>query len=228
MRRVRNRACANWSAQHRETRCWPGCWSRRRIPRTIARSVPSRRLRMPSPMWAWRRRARSWWLQPCNPGSLASATGIYGTTPWIVAQVAEYLARRSTVRTDPSEAFLAGLVHDVGCLAFATMPPKFLERFPAPYRPWMPAGASGNVPGGTVPWRGWGRNSEVWKFPHPFVEAVRWATIGRSVPQDRLASLCNLGEYWSDSDEDLSSCVRLRTALERAGVSEQTLAELGR
>src|SRR5258708_15304720 len=36
-----------------------------------------------------------------------------------VAQVAEHLARRSTLRTGPSEAFLAGLVHDVGCLAFA-------------------------------------------------------------------------------------------------------------
>lgn len=144
-----------------------------------------------------------------------------------VAQAAEYLARRSTLRTDPSEAFLAGLVHDVGCLAFAIMPPKFLERFqrltgrgcpPVQVEMCLAGLCHGEVGAETL---------KVWKFPQPFVEAVRWHhRPERSTGS--LAALLYLGEYWSDSEEDLSSCVRLRTALERAGVSEQTLAELGR
>src|SRR4029077_6370935 len=46
-----------------------------------------------------------------------------------VAQAAEELARRSELKIDPSEAFLAGLVHDIGRLAFSIMPSAFLERF---------------------------------------------------------------------------------------------------
>src|SRR2546429_4545198 len=34
-----------------------------------------------------------------------------------------------SLHLDPSEAFLAGLVHDVGRLAFSIMPATFLERF---------------------------------------------------------------------------------------------------
>ena len=46
-----------------------------------------------------------------------------------VAQAAEMLAGQSQGKIDPDEAFLAGLVHDIGRLAFAIIPAQFLQRF---------------------------------------------------------------------------------------------------
>ncbi len=143
-----------------------------------------------------------------------------------VAQTAENLARRSTLRADPSEAFLAGLVHDVGRLAFSLMPPKFQERFqrltsrgcpPVQVEMCLAGLCHGEVGAETL---------RLWKFPQPFVEAVRWHHRPENSP-GCLASLLYLAELCSDSEEDLPSCVRMRAALERAGVSEQTLAEMG-
>src|SRR5580704_101405 len=46
-----------------------------------------------------------------------------------VAQTAELVAMHATVKIDPSQAFLAGLIHDIGRLAFGIMPVAFQERF---------------------------------------------------------------------------------------------------
>jgi hypothetical protein len=66
-----------------------------------------------------------------------------------VAQTAELVAIHAAVKIDPSQAFLAGLIHDIGRLAFAIMPP---------HRRRLPARGSGDVPVGTLS-RGIGRGN---------------------------------------------------------------------
>ena len=144
-----------------------------------------------------------------------------------VAQAAEQLAQRSASKIDPSEAFLAGLVHDIGRLAFSIMPARFLERF------WR------LTDGGCPPVQAElclsGRShTEVgaetllqWKFPDAMVEAIRWhhSPEGCSSP---LASLLYMAEFVSDSDEDLPSYVRFNAASRQAGIDPDVIAEIGR
>jgi hypothetical protein len=65
-----------------------------------------------------------------------------------------------------------------------------------------------------------------WKFPASLIEAVRFHHRSEC-SSGCLASLLYLGEFWSDSDEDLPSCVCFRTALARAGIEERTLEQIG-
>lgn len=142
-----------------------------------------------------------------------------------VAQAAEYLAQRSKVQMDPSEAFLAGLVHDIGCLAFSMMPPNFLERFyrltsrgcpPVEVEMCLAGLCHGEVGAETL---------RQWKFPEAFIEAVRWHHRPER-SSGSLASLLYLAEFWTDSEEDLPSCIRLQAASERAGITAAALQEI--
>ena len=65
-----------------------------------------------------------------------------------------------------------------------------------------------------------------WKFPETLVEAVRWQHRPER-SSSPLASLLYLSEYWSDSEEDLPSCVRLKVACERSGIVLDALAGTG-
>lgn len=143
-----------------------------------------------------------------------------------VAQAAERLARVCASKIEPQEAFLAGLVHDIGRLAFSIMPAAFLERF---FRL-----TEGGCPPVQVELCLSGRSHpEVgsdtliqWKFPAAMAEAVRWHhTPERS--SSPMAALLYLAEYVSDSDEDLPSYARLISACRQAGVDRNVLAEAG-
>jgi putative nucleotidyltransferase with HDIG domain len=143
-----------------------------------------------------------------------------------VAQAAEQLARRSESKTDPSEAFLAGLVHDIGRLAFAIMPAAFLERF---YRL-----TDGGCPPLQVELCLSGRSHDEvgadtlaqWKFADHIAEAVRCHHVPERSPS-LLASLLYLAESCADSDEDLPSYVRFRLACQRAEVAADAIEEIG-
>ena len=144
-----------------------------------------------------------------------------------VAQSVEHLAQHSTLDIDPGEAFLAGLVHDVGCLAFSMMPPNFLDRFQRLTSRGCPPFEVEICLAGVCHGEAGAETLRQWKFGESTIEAVRWHhRPERSTGS--LASLLYLGEFCCDSDEDLPSVVRLRAALERAGISEQVLAETGR
>ena len=143
-----------------------------------------------------------------------------------VAQAVEQLAQK-TSKADPAEAFLAGLVHDIGRLAFSIMPPRFLERF---YRltdgGCPPVQAELCLSGRSHPEVGAETLLE-WKFPAAAVDAVRWhhAPERSSCP---LASLLYLAEFVSDSDEDLPSYVRLNEACRKIDADADVIAEIGR
>ncbi len=134
-----------------------------------------------------------------------------------VAQAAETLAGESSVGIDPAEAFLAGLVHDIGRLAFSIMPVAFLERFNRLTDGGCPAvevelGLVGRCHGDIG-----GETLTRWKFPEAVVEAVRWHHRPERSPVP-LASLLYMAEFLCDVDEDLPSYVRLEMASKQAGV----------
>ena len=142
-----------------------------------------------------------------------------------VAQAAEMLAMRSSVKMDPSQAFLAGLIHDIGRLAFSIMPPAFMERFhrltdggcpPVEVEMCLAGRCHGEVGSETL---------EQWKFPAEIVEAIRWhhRPERSTLP---LSSLLYLAEFITDSQEDLPSYIRLNTACRQAGISMVALTDL--
>jgi putative nucleotidyltransferase with HDIG domain len=142
-----------------------------------------------------------------------------------VAQTAELVAMHASVKIDPSQAFLAGLIHDIGRLAFAIMPAAFQERFQRL--------TDGGCPPAEVEMCLSGRcHAEVgaetlaqWKFPPEIIEAVRWhhRPERSSLP---LSSLLYLAEFVSESQEDLPSFVRMNTATRLAGISMESLVEI--
>jgi putative nucleotidyltransferase with HDIG domain len=141
-----------------------------------------------------------------------------------VAELAERGALFSHLTIDPSEAFLAGLVHDIGRLAFSIMPTDFLERFyrltekgcpPTQVEVCLSGVCHGEVGAETL---------QQWKFPPALVEAIRWHHRPERSTSE-LASLLYVCEFLSGSDEDLSSEVRLTTACKQAGLERDSLFE---
>jgi putative nucleotidyltransferase with HDIG domain len=142
-----------------------------------------------------------------------------------VAQTAELVAMHASAKIDPAQAFLAGLIHDIGRLAFAIMPAAFQERFqrltdggcpPAEVEMCLSGRCHGEVGAETL---------AQWKFPPEIIEAVRWhhRPERSSLP---LSSLLYLAEFVSESQEDLPSYVRMNAATRLAGISLGSLAEI--
>ena len=142
-----------------------------------------------------------------------------------VAQTAEMVAMHASVKIDPSQAFLAGLIHDIGRLAFAIMPLAFQERFqrltdggcpPVEVEMCLSGRCHGEVGSETL---------TKWKFPAEIIEAVRWhhRPERSELP---LSSLLYLAEFVTESQEDLPSYVRMNTATRQAGISMRLLAEI--
>ena len=144
-----------------------------------------------------------------------------------VAQTAERLATRSRLTLDPSEAFLAGLVHDVGRLAFSIMPTEFLERFYRLTDRGCPAVEVETCLSGLCHAEVGAQTLNQWKFPATLVEAVRWHHRPERSPSD-LAALLYLAEIISESEEDLPSAIRMRTACRQAGIDPEALADFDR
>jgi len=142
-----------------------------------------------------------------------------------VAQTAEMLALQCSSQVDPPQAFLAGLIHDIGRLAFSVMPAPFIERFhrltdggcpPVEVETCLSGRCHGEVGAETL---------AQWNFPVEIVDAVRWHHRPERSPLP-LASLLYLAEFITDSQEDLPSYVRLNTACRQVGISMADLTEL--
>jgi putative nucleotidyltransferase with HDIG domain len=142
-----------------------------------------------------------------------------------VAQTAHMLARHCASKVDPAQAFLAGLIHDIGWLAFSKMPAAFIERFrrltgggcpPVEVEVCLAGRCHGEV------------GSQIltqWKFPAGIIEAVRWHHHPERSPL-ALTALLYLAEFMTDSQEDLPSYIRFDTACRQAGFSMADLSEL--
>jgi len=142
-----------------------------------------------------------------------------------VAQTAELVAMHASVNMDPSQAFLTGLIHDVGRLAFAIMPVAFQERFerlteggcpPVEVEMCLSGSCHGEVGAETL---------AQWKFPPEIIEAVRWHHRPERSGSP-LASLLYLAEFVAESQEDLPSYVRIDAATRSVGISMAALADI--
>lgn len=136
-------------------------------------------------------------------------------------KAAEKIAELSN-GANPAEAFLAGLVHDVGRLAMALLPVRALEAYDRVFA----AGCEqlfaevvlfgfDHADAGEV-------ILNAWHFPQSIVAAVRYHHAPE-LTDSVLASVLYLAEFWTESDEEAPSGVRLRRAEEITGI---TLADL--
>jgi putative nucleotidyltransferase with HDIG domain len=143
-----------------------------------------------------------------------------------VAHVAEHLATLCKIQVDPSEVFLAGLVHDIGRLAFSIMPPGFLERFyrltlrgcpPVEVEVCLSGLNHGEVGAETL---------TQWKFPNTIKEAVRWHHRPER-SSGSLGAMLYLAEFLTGSEEDIPSLLRLTSACKQAGIDLKAVPEFG-
>ena len=139
------------------------------------------------------------------------------------AQVAEQIAAMSR-KVDTAEAFLVGLLHDVGKLAIALMPPEVhasLDRLTV--KGCEPAVAEVVVCGFDHAEAG----ADVlrhWKFSEEVIGAVRHHHMPER-GNSPLSAILYLTEFWIDSEEDIPSNSRLELAFEIAGISPADLSK---
>jgi putative nucleotidyltransferase with HDIG domain len=134
-----------------------------------------------------------------------------------VSQLAEGLAATSR-KVSPEETFLAGLVHDVGRLTLATAQgedvlayARMLEQGCEPvFAEMVLCGFDHGRAGAAI--------LRFWSFPEHLVQAVE-AHHHPEHSDSELAAILYLAEFWSGSDEDLSSACRLRAAFQRTGLT---------
>ncbi len=134
-----------------------------------------------------------------------------------VAQITERVAVLSG-RIDPQEAFLAGLVHDVGRLALQRVRREHVASYQRlveagcepVFAEMLLCGFEHGAAGAEVLRR--------WIFPGDLVEAVRQHHRPEAV-DSLLAAALYLAEECSGSEEDRESDIRLQVAQERSGIS---------
>lgn len=139
------------------------------------------------------------------------------------AQVTEQIARMSG-KVDPSEAFLIGLLHDVGKLAIALMPNELnssLDRLAV--KGCQPAVTEVVVCGFDHAEAG----ADIlrhWKFSDELIAAIRFHHMPERT-NSAMAAILYLTEYWTDAEEDIPSNTRLETAFQCAGITAADLSK---
>jgi putative nucleotidyltransferase with HDIG domain len=138
------------------------------------------------------------------------------------AQIAERIASVSQ-RIDPAEAFLAGLVHDIGRIPLALLPAQFNQRSAALIEKGCPpvlvetafCGVSHAEIGADLLNR--------FRFPATVIEAVRFHHRVE-LTASPFAGLLYVTEFWSEEDEDLPSTLRLLRSFQTLGIDMEALA----
>lgn len=124
----------------------------------------------------------------------------------------------------PEEAFLAGLVHDIGRLAMATLPSEFQARSARLIEKGcelVPVERAlcgfDHAEAGAIALRHW-------SFPEDMAHAVQHHHHPER-SDSKMTALLYLTEHWTNSCEDLPSLVRLKTASARLGLTAGALAD---
>jgi putative nucleotidyltransferase with HDIG domain len=141
-----------------------------------------------------------------------------------VARLAESCARLSG-KADPEEAFLAGLMHDVGRLAMLKTPIEVQGRIKAMHDAGCEPLYAETIVFGFDHCRAGVEVLREWQIPESIQEAVAChhsPELGDSV----LASCLYLAEHWSQSMEDLPSDRRTRAAMQHVGLQSEMLKAL--
>jgi putative nucleotidyltransferase with HDIG domain len=137
------------------------------------------------------------------------------------AQVAQRIAVLSP-RIDPQEAFLLGLVHDIGRLSVTLMPEDVHEACERLIARGCQSILAELIVFGFDHAESGAEVLKVWNFPPEHIEAIR-SHHQPERSESELASLLYLTEFWTASEEDLPSNARLLAATTRLGL---TLSDL--
>ncbi|HLI83460.1 MAG TPA: HDOD domain-containing protein [Bryobacteraceae bacterium] len=151
--------------------------------------------------------------------------GIWRHSLWM-AEFMEAFVRGQDLM-DPEEALFLGLVHDVGRLAFQSAPQSIAGAFarlsqggcPVTYTEQLLFGSDHAELGAAI--------LSLFQVPRQIMEAVEFHHRP-AVSDSPLAAALYLGEYISDSEEDLPSTVHLDAALARTQCPLPKLIELGK
>ena len=133
------------------------------------------------------------------------------------AQIAESIAAAAR-SIDPVEAFLAGLLHDIGKLAICQLPQGVLMAVDRLIHRGCQPTVVETVVCGFDHARAGEHVLRHWKFADDMVEGVRHHHQPERT-NSRLASVLYLTEFCTASEEDLPSNARLSVAFERTGIS---------
>jgi putative nucleotidyltransferase with HDIG domain len=143
-----------------------------------------------------------------------------------MAEFLEAFARAQNL-LDPEEALFLGLVHDIGRLAFQAVPQSVGAAFarlsqggcPVTYTEQLLFGSDHAELGAAI--------LSLFQVPEHVLKAVQFHHRP-AISDSMLASALYLGEYISESDEDLPSAAHLEAALGKTQCSLPKLVELGR
>jgi putative nucleotidyltransferase with HDIG domain len=134
-----------------------------------------------------------------------------------VADICEQLARRAGT-VDPAEAYLVGLMHDVGRIALLSGPLYHTARLEGLERGGCPPVYAENLLLHTDHAELGARITEAWRFPRSLVVAI-WHHHRAECAENGLSYVLYLAEHVSGSEEDLPSVVRLSISLKGTGLT---------
>ena len=134
-----------------------------------------------------------------------------------VADLAEQLARAAG-KTEPAEAYLAGLLHDVGRLAILSVPLYDSARLHGLMSGGCPAMYAENLLLRTDHAEFGAQICAGWRLSQDMVQAIRQHHRPEKT-DSRLSHLLYLAEYLSGAEEDLPSVIRLEAALKGSGLT---------
>ena len=134
-----------------------------------------------------------------------------------VADLAEQLAGRGGT-VIPAEAYLAGLVHDVGRLALLAMPLYDSARLQGLLQAGCPQVYAENLLLRTDHAALGADIAAGWRLPEAMVAAIRQHHRPEKA-RNPLAHLLYVAEYLSGSEEDLPSTIRLESSLKGIGLT---------
>ena len=147
-----------------------------------------------------------------------------------VADLAEQLACQAG-GIDPSEAYLLGLLHDIGRIALSTASISNMVRLRRLERAGCPPVYAETVLLRTDHAAAGAQLAEYWRLPEAMAQAIAQHHRPETAT-DRRAHLLYAAEYLSGSEEDLPSATRLQMALDalgltRADIGDCTISRLG-
>jgi len=142
-----------------------------------------------------------------------------------VADLAEQLASHAG-GIDPGEAYLAGLLHDVGRIALREAPLYDAARLQGLAESGCPATYAEELILRTDHAELGARIAGEWRLPEPLIGAIREHHHPEAATC-RLAHVLYLAEYLACSNEDLPSSLRLALALKHLGLCEEQIESCG-
>jgi putative nucleotidyltransferase with HDIG domain len=142
----------------------------------------------------------------------------------IEASSAAQSLARLTGKVDPEEAFLAGLIHDIGRLATLLLPQEFQLRSAQLLEKGCELLLVERVLCGFSHAELGARALKLWSFPATLVEAVRFHHEPER-SESALTAILYLAERWTNPWEDLPSLVRSKSALDRLGLDVEALTD---